>query len=219
MLIKHVVVNVNGVKYALVDSASVIGVSSSYEPWMSDYLRPIGGDVFIDVGAAIGRYALSLAKAVGENGLVVAIEPNPQNYEALLRGIHLNGFENIVALKIAAWNINCKMKMFLSHRSGWHSVKRNWRLSYIEVEAKTLDKVVKELNANRVDWIKIDVEGAEVEVLKGLKKTLSKWHPKIIVEVINENRKTFLDFMTKLPYKVTFIEGSKEKNSCYFYCE
>lgn len=215
MLISNTVACVRGIRYTLVDSASVIAVSPIHQPWMSDYLTPNAGDVVIDVGAATGTFTLSSANTVGKDGLVIAIEPTTQNYRALLRGIQLNGFGNVVALNIAAWNTNCKMKIFLSHRSGWHSVKRNSGLGYIEVEAKALDEVVKELRVDRVDWIKIDVEGAEIEVLKGLRNTLARWHPKIVVEVTSENRKAFLDLMSRLTYTVTYIRGSRSD----FYCQ
>ena len=217
-LIKGTIVSINGIKYSLVDNDSLIIIlSPNFEGWIWDYLRPNVNDVFVDVGAHVGKYALKVADLM-KKGLVVAIEPNPENYKALLKGIKLNNLKNVIALNIAAFDKNCWIKLFIGEMSGHHTLKRDLNMGYIEVKAKALDNVLKELALNRVDWIKIDVEGAEVEVLKGLENSLKKYHPKLIIEVWNENFNKLLEFMEKLGYSVNLIESSKSSESVYVYC-
>lgn len=197
---KGITVNINGTKYVLVDDESFHIVTPRFESWMWNYLKPEEGDVFLDVGAHVGKYALQVAKIVGEKGTVIAIEPMPENYDALTRNIKLNGLRNVIPLNIAAWNRECDVKLFIGDKGGRNSLKYNMGLGHVEVKAKPLDTVLEELNVNRVDWIKIDVEGAEYEVLQGLEKTLKENGSKLIVEVKDENKNKVLGFMEKLNY-------------------
>ncbi|MCS7139609.1 MAG: FkbM family methyltransferase, partial [Candidatus Nezhaarchaeota archaeon] len=100
-----------------------------------------------------------------------------------LKNIKLNGLKNVIALNIAAWNGECNLKLFIGDVSGHHSAKKDFGLGSITVKAMPLDDVVRDLRVKRVDLIKIDVEGAELEVLEGLVRTLKEHHPKVIVEV------------------------------------
>ena len=214
---KGKVVCVNGTKYTLIDDQSFRVVTPDFEPWMWGYLKPKEGDVFLDVGAHIGKYTLQVAKIVGESGSVIAIEPMTECYKALKKNISLNNFNNIILLNIAAWNKSCNLKLFIGDKQGLNSIKYNMGLGYVEVEAKALDMVLSQINVNRVDWIKIDVEGAEYEVLQGLKNTLKKDNPKLIVEVKKENKRKVLDIMKELNYKVYPINGSLTELHEYYY--
>ena len=208
---------VNGTKYALIDDESFRIVIPRFEPWMWNYLKPKEGDVFLDVGAHIGKYTLQVAKIVGESGSVIAIEPMTECYKALKEGISLNNFNNITPLNIAAWNKSCNLKLFIGDKYGHNSIKYNMGLGYVEVEAKALDTILSQINVNRVDWIKIDVEGAEYEVLQGLKNTLKKDSPKLIVEVKKENERKVMDIMKELNYKVYPINDSLQELHEYYY--
>ena len=214
---KGKVVCVNGTKYALIDGVSFRVVIPDFEPWMWNYLKPKEGDVFLDVGAHVGRYALQVAKIVGESGSVIAIEPMTECYKTLKKGISLNSFKNVTPLNIAAWNKSCNLKLFIGDNPGLNSIKYNMGLGYVEVEAKALDMVLSQINVNRVDWIKIDVEGAEYEVLQGLKNTLKKDSPQLIVEVKKENERKVLDIMKELNYEIYPINGSLKKLHEYYY--
>jgi FkbM family methyltransferase len=177
--------------------------------------------VFIDVGAHVGKYALQVARIVGNDGLVLALEPHHVNYEALLKGIQLNGFRNIVALNVAAWESDCRLKLFIHEASIYHSVKIDKRLGYVEVEARAMDQVIAELNIKQVDWIKIDAEDAETEILKGLEKTLATFTPRLIIEVQWKNLRKVLNLMENYRYAVKPIpsEQNPKDRVGYFYCE
>jgi FkbM family methyltransferase len=157
------------------------------------------GDVFLDVGAHIGKYTIPISKIVGENGLVIAIEAHPENYKTLVKNIKLNGLKNIIALNVAAWNKECKLKLFNGEKNGQHSIKNDCGLGYVTVKAQALDNILDKLKVRRIDCIKIDVEKSELETLEGLVKTLKEHNPRVIVEILEDPIKV-KDFMHKKGY-------------------
>ena len=197
-------IQVNGIKFRCVDSESLKILSPTYESQVWRHLNLERGDVFIDVGAHVGKYTLKASKVVGEGGLVVAIEPHPKNYRYLLENIKLNGLKNVVALNLAAWSDRCKVKLFVSEKAGQHSVKKDSKRGYIYIQADTLDNILGKLNVEKVDAMKIDVEGAEVEVLKGALSTLIKHHPRIVIEAWDV--KGIKQLADKIGYKMKQIE-------------
>lgn len=218
MLAKNSIVYINGIKYVLTDSGSIETVSPRHENEVYRYLisKMKEGDVFIDVGAHVGKYALQAAKIVGSRGLVIAIEPFPGNYSALLKGISLNNLKNIIALNLAAWNENCKLRLFITEVSSHHSVKNN-DLEFIQVEAQTIDSILEKLNVTTCDWIKIDAEGAEYEIIKGLEKCLRNIRPKFIIEV-TRHVDDILSFFSNLGYEINIILTLRGK-PYYIYCK
>lgn len=222
VLLREPVVTIDGVKYWLPDARleSFFTLFSEYEKYVWSYFKPAGGDVLVDVGAHVGKYALQVARIVGDEGTVIALEPHPGNFRALLKGIQLNGFRNITALNVAAWNRGCKLKLFIHEASIYHSAKIDGGLGYINVQAQAIDQITAELRIKHVDWIKIDVEDAEIEVLRGLRKTLTTYAPRLIVEVQWKNLKEFLTLMENYHYMVKPIEGEQNPRDRfgYFYC-
>lgn len=209
------IISVNGLKFNLIDDESLGIATPDFEPWMFDYLKPKFGDIFLDVGAHIGKYSLQVADKIGENGSVIAVEPMPECYKALEENIVLNKFNNIIPLNFAAWDKDCILKLFIGDKMGHNSIKSNMGLGYLDVKARELDGLLEEMKVERVDWIKIDVEGSEYEVLRGLKKTLEENDPKFIVEVKEPNKKKVLDMMKKSNYSIYPIE---EPSKEYYYC-
>jgi len=170
-----------------------------YKQEVYDSFKRINNDdVVIDVGAHIGIFTLKAAKKA-RNGMVVAIEPHPFNYKLLRKNIALNRVENVTAVNIALSDFCGTTKLYISERSREHSISRREKKQlrvrtersgedtisakrremsatvtarYLEVEVKTLDQLVRELKLERVNFIKIDAEGAELEILKGAETTL-----------------------------------------------
>lgn len=201
---KSVIVEKSGIKYALVDQESY-GIIGEFETFMQLWFEPQKNDVIIDVGAHIGKYTIPSARIAGTEGLVIALEPNPLNFQVLRKNACLNRLKNVILLNIAAWNTNSTLKLFTGHFGGHHSSKMNWKLGYFMVNAKRLDCVLRVFGVKRVDWIKIDVEGAEWEVFQGMEEILGEFRPKIIVEVADENVEKVKDFMATYGYGVVRI--------------
>lgn len=221
---KDTVVNLNDIKYVLVDNESFLILRES-ESFMPLWFTPKEGEVFVDIGAHVGKYALSVAKLVGSSGTVVAIEANLRNYQSLRKSIALNNLENLFAFNVAAWDSAGRLKLFNGHLGGHHSLKIDWKLGWSDVIARPVDSVLKELGIDHVDWIKIDVEGAEWEVLKGLKTTIEKDKPRIIAEISSENQRSFKKFMDENGYSMIEISPSYEgsifgvsRKFGYFFC-
>jgi FkbM family methyltransferase len=159
--------------------------------------QPKDGGIVVDVGAHYGRYTLIAAKRVGPKGKVIAIEADPQNFEMLTKNIKLNELsaENVITLNCAASSTKSKVKLSIPEekKSGqtiYSSIipGRAPTEKFIEIDANTLDNILQEngISVEYVNWIKIDVEGAEFEVLKGATNILSKSKDiSILIEIHN----------------------------------
>ena len=108
--------------------------------------------------------------------------------------------KNVRPINIAAWNENTQLELYTGDTYGHHSLKKDFGRGSIMVLAKRLDDLLSELKVRKVDLIKIDVEGAELEVLLGLKRTLIKFEPIIIMEVKSENKNKVMNFMNENGY-------------------
>jgi len=139
-------------------------------------LRP--GDTFVDVGANVGMHTLAAAIAMQAQGRIVAFEPHPTTHDLLRKSLLLNGFAGIAETHQAAVSNQVgQLPLFLGPTSGHHSLyspegSTGAMASTIDVPLVRLDDV---LNANApVDLIKIDVEGAELEVIEGAAATIRR---------------------------------------------
>ena len=199
-LTRGVTIIVGKCMFHLVDSESIFILQPEFEEWMWRYLKVPRGGVFVDVGAHVGKYAIPMAKVVGSEGLVIVVEPHPDNYKQLVENVKLNRVKNVVALNIAAWSEESEMKLFIGDVHGHHSLVYDFGRGFVFVRAKPLDDVLEELGVGRVDCIKVDVEGAELEVLKGMRRTLEKFKPIVVAEVRDENLKRVEDFLHQVRY-------------------
>ncbi len=134
------------------------------------------GDYFVDVGANKGDFSLLAARTVGARGKVLAFEPEPDNCRWIGRSVALNGYENISVYEYALSSADGAGQLHLGKNSGWHTLlpgHPHRDLGMIEVKTRTLDSVLGETTDGVANMLKIDVEGAEFEVLKGACDTLS----------------------------------------------
>lgn len=177
------------------------------EELIPEIFVPKEGEVVLDVGAHLGRYTLRASRLVGDKGKVIAVEAEPSNFEALLSNLKLNEVNNVVPLGLAAWDQETTLEIYIQASSTSHSLVSSGAKS-IKVKARPLDKVLEELGIEKIDWLKIDVEGAEVEVLRGLEKTISH-NPnlKILVEVHSpEALEQCLSLLEKPGYEIRGVQ-------------
>ncbi len=167
--------------------------------------EPKEGDTVLDVGAHIGIYGLHIAGDLGKNGMYVAVEADPKNFALLKRNLKLvEGFRT-ACVNVALWS---KPGTIVLHRAssgfGGHSVVFERGGESIEVEAQTLDGLVKRLNLTRVSLIKMDVEGAALDILKGGKETLVGMRPRITCAAYHtpDEARNLTDFLRPLDYVV-----------------
>lgn len=135
------------------------------------------GDIVIDVGANIGYYTLIFAQLVGSSGKVFAFEPESKNFEILKKNIEINNYQNIVAEQKIVSDKSGIVKLFIAEHGivGHRINQQKSSQKFIEVESIILDNYIKKLNLdNKINFIKIDVEGSEPKVLEGAKEIMQK---------------------------------------------
>jgi FkbM family methyltransferase len=131
--------------------------------------------VVLDLGANIGYYTLIAANIVGENGEVFAFEPETDNFSILEKNIKLNGYKSITAVQKAVSDKTGKARLYLCREdSSMHSIYgMSNNQQFVEIETVRLDDYFKNYN-NSIDFIKIDIEGAEALALQGMSSILKK---------------------------------------------
>lgn len=126
----------------------------------------------VDVGAYIGLYTIMAAEKVGRNGKVIAIEPDPRNFEQLIKNLKLNNLQNVIPLKMALADYTGFAKLFLGQHGSVSSLLGKGDFETVQVT--TLDNLLEQMVMEKIDIVKIDVEGAELSVLKDAEKTINK---------------------------------------------
>jgi FkbM family methyltransferase len=165
-----------------------IARTGSYEPEVSAVLRQVlrPGQTFVDIGANLGWFSLLGASVVGPKGQVVAIEPNPLNVALLRKSAAENGFGNISAICVALGEAPGAAALETDGSNGRVVPVAGPPEGPIEasfvVACWPLDKVLASAGLERVDVIKLDVEGAEPLVLRGGVATITRDRPSIITE-------------------------------------
>ena len=154
------------------------------------FVRP--GMTVIDVGANIGLISITCGLRVGSSGSVHCFEPISSTFEFLTKNINTNGLEETVsANKLAVSNktgdivklVYCDKHSDLSHLSMDESERtRDYEIEYEEVATISLEDYVKSKNIKKVDFLKIDVEGAELLVIEGAKNIFKTHRPSVLCE-------------------------------------
>lgn len=152
-------------------------------------LVPEGATV-IDVGANIGVYSLLLGRRVGPRGRVYAFEPVPATRAELARNLSLNGGGNVVPRPEAVSSACGEAIIYLGGNSSLASLLPEVRGSAVSVPTVTLDQFLAREKVGAVALVKVDVEGAELSVLRGMTNLLRAAAPPILYLEINSDRLT-----------------------------
>jgi FkbM family methyltransferase len=152
---------------------------------------------FVDVGANVGGYSL---RAASWDMKVYAFEPNPDNLFLLRRNIEINK----VSVEVLPFALGSRAgKARLAPNGGVSRIVKN---EGVEVEMRTLDS----FDLPGADLLKVDVEGYELEVIRGAKKTLEKYHPVVVIEMHYwagaESEAELFQILQGLGYKLEYID-------------
>jgi FkbM family methyltransferase len=152
--------------------------SRFYEFQTTALIRSIRGDVFLDVGAHLGRFSIVSSESFRR---IYSIEPHPSNFRYLVRNIRLNGLSNITPVQNAMSNRDASVNVSrLAPNTGAVKIAKTGT----KVPSRRLDSLIGYLRIpfDNITLIKIDVEGHEMEVLKGSTNLLKYGSPRIVVE-------------------------------------
>lgn len=182
------------------------------------------GDTLVDIGANQGEYSLWSARMVGNQGKVYAFEPLSSIFVRLKENRKLNPKfqETIIPIQKGLSDKQGKLKLYSSDLSneGVNTLyKKEYSVFLEEINLSTLDLEWEKLGMPKLDVVKIDVEGAELPVLIGAEKTISKFSPILFIEINQEacisagyEAKDIFEFLAKLGYSFELI-GLRGKTS------
>lgn len=186
------------------------------EAWFIPYLATDKHEAFIDVGANVGFYTIRMAKTAEH---VFAFEPNPDAYRVLKT--KTQGLPNVTCFPYALGGEDTQVNLRLFNettgseieRESWSEIKKSSK--YILVQCFTLDNLLRKnaFNKHKVGLIKIDVEGAEYEVLRGAKRFLASVRPRLLLEI--HGKDSFINCMhllKELRYRVHIVKEYKSWN-------
>ena len=162
-----------------------IGVLGWYELKTTELFIKLveSGSTVIDVGANVGFFTLLAAKLAGKKGVVLSFEPDPTSFSLVSKSVQRNNFRNVRLFQTCISDTDGQQILYLSvtHHRGLHSISRDLGGPRITVPSARLDTVADSLDIDEIDLLKIDVEGAEPEVLDGATRLLSEHRVRNII--------------------------------------
>jgi len=175
------------------------------------------GDIVVDVGANIGIHTIIMAKCVGETGHVYAFEPSKNNVRLLKNTMSLNGFENVSIIDSAVSDKPGKSLFYLSNGISAHSLSDfGYKKGSIEINVESLDHFFTNVN-KKINFLKIDAEGYDFKVIKGMENILKNPELKFLIEFFPErlkkagdSPKEFLQFLFEKGFNVTDLRKDKQ---------
>jgi FkbM family methyltransferase len=178
-----------------------------FEAAESRYLsgRARAGTTVIDVGANVGLFTVPLARAVGSRGRVVAIEPGEENVARLETNLRLNRLANVLVERVAATDQDGVVELNVADDPAYHSTVEvhdgRGVGRALSVPAARLDTIWTRLGRPPVSAIKVDVEGAELAVLRGAETLLRETRPALLLEANTaEQRRELTEWLAQRAY-------------------
>ncbi len=191
-------------------------------------LRP--GDVVVDIGANVGDISMHFARIVGPSGRVLAFEPHPLNHTRMKRNLELNHFNNIVLERVGlgARPGRFAIKSIEEGNQGMNRIVADDAAGHM-IEVTTLDDHLASRPVPRLDLIKIDVEGFELNVLQGAEQVLRRFWPILFIELDDRNLREqdtdargLIRFLEKIGYTSVradngaVITAASDLHHCHF---
>jgi len=177
----------SGFKSSIVNLIKVLIRKNSFEPKMVKLFQTLINDydLVMDIGANIGCTSILFGELAEQ---VISFEPSTTTYNLLQKNIKQSGLENIILFNYALGSSNAFSEITYSpdNRSGGF-ISNQTKISSghvtEKIEIKKLDDIIDDLNIQKIDFIKIDVEGFEKEVIEGARSTIERFRPIIVLEL------------------------------------
>ena len=187
--------------------------SGEWEPHIRSMLKIIikDGMVTMDIGANIGTHTLLMSILAGDKGRVYAFEPCKLNHDVLVYNCVINKCSNVMVYKYGCGD---KTKtMYIEQRWSQSKKEDNYGCIFLQSDQSSNNdesiKVIKidDMNLDKLDFVKIDAENMEDKVLQGMKETIKRCKPSIIVEIHTDDVKHVMPILESMDYNVKFIGG------------
>jgi FkbM family methyltransferase len=141
------------------------------------------GDIIFDIGANIGVHSIFISKILDNNCKIYAFEPNPDTFKVLVKNLELNYCKNVIPINKALSDKAGKMYLEISKGDAFANIQSEKKgLSTVEIEVDTLDNFMIDNKIDNVNFVKIDVEGAELFCINGMKHLFKENDCKIVIE-------------------------------------
>lgn len=211
---KEQILTINGYKISIIPDdpgiSSELRIFSVHEPITTQItLQELKeGMTCLDIGSNIGYYALMESKAVGNKGKVLAIEPSPKNFQQMKKSFDLEGTSNIDAYNFAAGEKNDEINFLIHERSNLSKIIPKGEpvpefANVKKIPLRKIDSFIEEKKLNRLDFVRMDIEGYEIKLFQGLWNALRKFKPMIQME--------FHDNLFKIEEKIKFFQRLKNE--------
>lgn len=207
------------------DLCRALYISGTYEPSTLLALQRVlaPGAVFIDVGANAGLFAMIAARWIGPGGKVYAIEPSDREYKRLLDHLALNRLKNVIPARVAISDRSASAPLRIaSFPNAGHNTLGSFAYPDVTtahfetVETITLDRFAEVYELQRIDVIKMDIEGSELSALTGASEVLRRFRPVLCVEIARRalaggaTPERVIDSMTAANYRICRIDHTSE---------
>jgi len=179
-----------------------------YDGYLKNY-KPKKGDTVLDCGAYKGHFTLIASRLVGENGLVFSFEPQAKLFDFINKRIKKYNKKNIIPINKGLYSHKSSISIEEETSDGGFSIvdrKNDFVSDSATIDLIDLDSFIQDFQLKRLDFIKMDIEGAEIEALQGAKKTLKNYSPQIAIASyhIRQGAQTAIwieHFLTEQGYK------------------
>lgn len=193
--------------------------------YVLDFIKP--GMICIDVGANFGYYTVKMSRKVTELGSVIAFEPTNNFYDSLIKNIKLNSTSNVVLEKLGLSNKQSTSKIKIGTETAtihWVEGSESNSSPFDEIiKLDTLDNYVYNHNIEKIDFIKVDIDGHEYSFLKGAESSLLRFRPVILIEISHlhyheagVDMEEFYTYILELGYSIYTEEFKKISNYIEF---
>lgn len=179
------------------------------------------GMTVYDIGGYIGIHSIFFADAVRENGKVITFEPNPTNFREIAFNLKINNFKNVQVFPLGIGKERGILELNIDpirySRSSFN--QNNQNLSFKKTESRkakvkidSIDNLIKEKAIPPPNFVKIDVEGFESEVIQGMIHTIEIYKPDLFIEIHGRVTEEMIKPLFKNKYKLYQIELKKKLN-------
>ena len=157
--------------------------------FVSHYLKP--GDKAMDIGANVGIFSVVMGATIGNTGRVYAFEPMAANIVRLDKNIRKNALDNVQIFPVALGASDCQMNLRMATDPAYPSLREVQggfgNGADVAIQVRTLDNVWEELGRPTIAFVKMDVEGSEMDVLCGAPNFLTTSRPTLLVEANSQD--------------------------------